>query len=160
MFIYNLYEAGLGRWPAYAEYAADRRQVVGGPQLEAEKQAFAENFVKRAEFITRYQSNTTAESFVDALLASAPVYGSGLSEQRIGLISTYSSGGSMELSRALVLRAIADNAEFIQAQYNGAFVLTEYFSYLRRDPDREGYNFWFNALNNSGAGDRGNYHGM
>lgn len=158
-FIYNLYEAALSRRPAYTEFAADRRQVLGGPGLEAEKQAFAENFVKRADFITRYQSNSTAESFVDALLASAPVDGSGLSGQRSDLISIYNFGASMELSRALVLRAIADDAAFKQAQYNGAFVLTEYFSYLRRDPDRDGYDFWVNMLNNGGNGDR-DYHGM
>jgi len=159
-FIYNFYEAALSRWPAYAEYAVDRRQVLGGRELEAEKQAFAESFVRRPQFITRYQSNTTAESFVDALLAGAPVNGSGLGGQRSGLISTYNLGASMELSRVLVLRAIADHAGFKQSQYNGAFVLTEYFSYLRRDPDRAGYDFWLNLLNNSEKPDSSNYHGM
>jgi len=33
----------------------------------------------------------------------------------------------------LVVSGIADNATFKQAEYNSAFVLTEYFSYLRRD---------------------------
>jgi hypothetical protein len=48
-----------------------------------------------------------------------------------------------------VLRAIADNAAFKQTQYNAAFVLTEYFGYLRRDAERDGFNFWLNVLNNS-----------
>jgi hypothetical protein len=38
-----------------------------------------------------------------------------------------------------------------------AFVLTEYFAYLHRDPDQGGYDFWLNALNNS---EPGNYRGM
>ena len=55
------------------------------------------------------------------------------------------------------MRAIADNAVFKQSQYNQAFVLTEYFGYLRRDPDPGGYTFWLNVLN---VGDPGNYRGM
>jgi hypothetical protein len=40
---------------------------------------------------------------------------------------------------------------------NGAFVLMEYFGYLRRDPnagpdnDMSGYNFWLNKLNQFGG---------
>jgi len=48
------------------------------------------------------------------------------------------------------------NAEFRQSQYNSAFVLMEYFGYLRRDADASGYQFWLNALNNA----PGNYRGM
>jgi len=68
-FIYNLYEGSLSRRPEYGEYAIDRQQVVGGPHLEAEKQAFAESFVQRGEFIQKYPASSTAEGFVDALLA-------------------------------------------------------------------------------------------
>ena len=60
-------------------------------------------------------------------------------------------------SRATVLRAVADNAAFKQSQYNQAFVLTEYFAYLRRNIDQSGYDFWVQVLN---TGDPGNYRGM
>jgi hypothetical protein len=60
-------------------------------------------------------------------------------------------------SRAAVVRAVSDNTTFKQTQYNPAFVLTEYFGYLRRDSDQAGYNFWLNVLNN---GDPNNYKGM
>src|SRR5215813_6390200 len=63
-FVYGLYKGALGRRPLYGEYAADRSQVVGGSNLEARRQAFAESFVRRTEFVQRYESNTTAESFV------------------------------------------------------------------------------------------------
>ena len=33
----------------------------------------------------------------------------------------------------------------------------EYFGYLGRDPEREGYNFWLNVLDNR---EPGNYRGM
>ena len=66
---------------------------------------------------------------------------------------------SMQESKSYV-KAMADNAAFKQAQYNQEFVLTEYFAYLRRDPEPDGYNFWLNVLNNSGVGNPGAYRGM
>jgi hypothetical protein len=83
--------------------------------------------------------------------------GADLSDQRNALITTYNSGTGLDNSRALVLRALADEIEFKRTQYNAAFVLTEYFGYLHRDPDQEGYNFWINVLNNH---EQGNYRGM
>ncbi len=60
-------------------------------------------------------------------------------------------------SRAAVVRSLADNAAFKQTQYNRAFVLTEYFAYLKRDVDQSGYDFWVGVLT---TGDAGNYRGM
>ena len=52
---------------------------------------------------------------------------------------------------------VADDAVFQQAEFNPAFVLTEYFGYLRRDPDQGGYDFWLDVLNNRVPG---NYRSM
>jgi uncharacterized protein (TIGR03118 family) len=54
--------------------------------------------------------------------------------------------GSTE-TRATVLRKIAESEEFRNNETNAAFVLMEYFGYLRRDADVAGYNFWLNKLN-------------
>jgi uncharacterized protein (TIGR03118 family) len=51
------------------------------------------------------------------------------------------------LTRAQVLRQIAENEEFSSNEFNSAFVTMEYFGYLRRDPDTAGFNFWLNKLN-------------
>ena len=136
-FIYNLYQGALSRRPAFAEYAIDRQQVVGGPNLEAEKQAFAESFVQRGEFMQKYQTNSTAEGFVDALLANLrQTSGVDLGSQRDSLIARYNTGANQTQSRSFVLRDVTENAATRDANYNAAFVLTEYFGYLRRDPDR------------------------
>jgi photosystem II stability/assembly factor-like uncharacterized protein len=156
-FIYELYLDALGRQPTFAEYSADRMQVVGGPTLEAQKQAFAAAFVARAEFATKYASNTTAESFVDALLATVLSSGVNLSGQRTSLIDRYNTGTSQTESRALVVREVAENAALRAAHYNAAFVLVEYFAYLQRNPDQQGYDFWLNVLNARAAN---NYRGM
>ena len=55
------------------------------------------------------------------------------------------------------MRQLADDSLYAQAVYNPSFVLNEYFSYLRRDPDQPGYTFWLNVLNNR---DPNNYRGM
>jgi hypothetical protein len=80
-----------------------------------------------------------------------------LSSQRETLLARYREGATQNESRALVLRGVAGNAVFKRAQYNGAFVLTEYFSYLRRDAESAGFEFWLNVLNTKTPG---NYRGM
>ncbi|MET0626776.1 MAG: Calx-beta domain-containing protein, partial [Pyrinomonadaceae bacterium] len=54
---------------------------------------------------------------------------------------------SQILTRAQVLRVVAEFDELKAAEFNRAFVLMEYFGYLRRDPDEDGYNFWLSKLN-------------
>jgi hypothetical protein len=52
-----------------------------------------------------------------------------------------------------VLLDVAGDAAFVQKEFNPAFVLMEYFGYLRRNPDdppdsgMSGYNFWLAKLN-------------
>ena len=92
-----------------------------------------------------------------ALIESVQSSGMNLSGERTNLISIYNQASDLVTSRAAVVRSLADNAAFKQSQYNQAFVLTEYFSYLRRDIDQRGYNFWVQVLT---TGDPGNYRGM
>jgi hypothetical protein len=55
-------------------------------------------------------------------------------------------------ARGRALRRVAENSVLTQRRFNRAFVLMEYFGYLRRDPssgqDRDfaGYNFWLDKL--------------
>src|SRR5207249_9040350 len=55
--------------------------------------------------------------------------------------------------RARALRRVAENAILAQKEFDPAFVLMQYFGYLRRDPnsgsdrDFSGYNFWLTKLN-------------
>jgi hypothetical protein len=157
-FIYDMYKGTLGRKPVFNEYSADRKQVVGGSTLTAQKAAFADSFVQRTEFVQKYQGQTTADSFVDGLLQNVQQSSQlDLGAQRAGLINQYNSGGTLEQSRSLVLRSLADDSSLKQKEYNAAFVLTEYFGYLRRNPEPEGYDFWLNVVTN---GDAGNYRGM
>lgn len=58
---------------------------------------------------------------------------------------------NMTLTRATVLRTIAETQALNDREFNAAFVTMEYFGYLRRDPDTSGFNFWLNKLNSFGG---------
>jgi subtilisin family serine protease len=154
-FVYRLYKGGLARRPSHQEFNSDRAQVVEGPNLEATKQALALAFVQRAEFISKYAGQTTAESFVDSLLSS--IQQSSNVALRDALIAKYNTGANMNQSRALALRDAIDYATFVSAEYNPAFVLMQYFGYLQRDIDQGGYDFWLGIVNNPSVA---NYHSM
>jgi hypothetical protein len=57
------------------------------------------------------------------------------------------------MTRAQAFRSVVEDTDFNRREFNRAFVLMEYFGYLRRNPDDtpdtdfSGYNFWLNKLN-------------
>jgi hypothetical protein len=116
--------------------------------LENNKQAFTTEFVQRSRFITAFPSTMTPAQFVDKLNANT---GNPLSQtERNQLISDLSTNAK---TRAQVLRAVAEDADLNNAEFNRAFVLMQYFGYLRRNPndpqdtDYTGYDFWLTKLN-------------
>jgi hypothetical protein len=156
-FVYRMFKGSLGRRPTYSEFGTDRRQVVEGPTLEQTKQAYALAFVQRQEFVTKYNGQTNRDAFVNALIATISTT-SGVNVPFSTLAAAYDTGGGdMNLSRARAVRAAIDEGAFMSAEYNPAFVLMQYFGYLRRDPDQGGYDFWLDVLNNREVN---NYRGM
>jgi hypothetical protein len=116
--------------------------------LENNKRAFLSAFVQRQRFTNAFPPAMSAGEFVDKLNSNA---GNPLSQtERDQLVSDLSGG---RRSRADVLRAIAENPKLVQAEFNRAFVLMQYFGYLRRNPNDApdgnfvGYNFWLDKLN-------------
>jgi hypothetical protein len=117
-------------------------------QLENNKQAFTAEFVQRSRFTAAFPANMTAAQFVDTLNGNA---GSALSvTERNQLVNELTTGAK---TRAQVLRAVAEDADLNSAEFNRAFVLMQYFGYLRRNPndpqdtDYTGYDFWLGKLN-------------
>jgi hypothetical protein len=123
-------------------------------KLEANTVAFINAFVERQEFKTTYPAQLTPAQYVDNLNTLA---GGALStSERNALVNGLTAG---QETRATVLRKIAEDEDFTNAEFNRAFVLMQYFGYLRRNPDDppdlnfNGYDFWLTKLNSFG----GNY---
>jgi hypothetical protein len=116
--------------------------------LENNKQAFTAEFVQRARFTTAFPTSMTPAQFVDKLNANG---GNPLSTaERNQLVNDLATNAK---TRAQVLRAVAEDSDLNSAEFNRAFVLMQYFGYLRRNPndpqdtDYTGYEFWLTKLN-------------
>ncbi len=143
VFLHGLYTAALGRRPRFVEFENDRNAIVShSAEVEAGRLALALNFVQRPEFQKRYPESMKAAEFVDQLLAGMSV---DVKVEREALLVMFD--GTISSRAAIVAKAVANQA-FVDAQYNQAFVMTQYFSYLRRDPDETGLNFWVGVLKN------------
>ena len=141
----------------YREFMRDTQAISKGvivnspgyeALLEANKRAYFIDFVRNPEFLGTYPGTQSPADFVDAL--NANMGGMLTSTQRNDLVS-----GLLQLkeTRATVLRKIAENPAFTSAEFNRAFVLMQYFGYLRRNvddpPDKDfaGFDFWLGKLN-------------
>jgi len=172
-FVYRFYKGALtgvlnydggspGRFPFYSEFIRDVRQVAAGivvnnklsaERIEANRAAFAEQFVGRIG-LEAY----TNQQYVDRLFQITTI--TPTAAERQALIDGLNNNTE---SRATVLRKVVDGTRvlaegqeefqtrygkaFYDQEFNRAFVLMEYFGYLRRDPDTPGYNHWLGKLN-------------
>jgi hypothetical protein len=146
-FVYRFYSTALGQKPDYASFAPDLGRVSGfldATQLEAAKNQFASDFVSRPAFAP-YATMTNAQ-YVDALSQTAGVT---LSNGQ-ALVASLEAG---TLTRAQALRQIAESGDVYVKYYNQAFVVMEYFGYLRRDPDLLYLN-WISVLDANPADSR------
>jgi hypothetical protein len=127
--------------------------------LDNNKNAYASEFVQTTRFITAFPTAMSPAAFVDQLNTRA---GNVLTPaQRTTAINLF--GGAVDTSsttaRAQAVRQVAENQTLFNNENNRAFVLAEYFGYLRRNPndapenglDYTGYEFWLNKLNQPGA---------
>jgi hypothetical protein len=161
--VYRTYKAAYGNLPGtpvpirLIDFLPDTQEIGQGvvvgvgdwqTKLENNKNAFMAEFVMRPRFMTAYPPSLTAAQFVDMLNQNA---GGPLSTaERDQLVNDLKSGAK---TRAQVLRAVAEDSDLARQEFNKAFVLMQYFGYLRRNPDDapdfnfDGYNFWLNKLN-------------
>ncbi|HZH91940.1 MAG TPA: DUF4214 domain-containing protein [Pyrinomonadaceae bacterium] len=143
--VYLFYKVSLGRLPLYSEIIPDMRRLTGATAEEvfARRLAFANEWVERPEFKTRFPETLSPEAFVDKLLgATGVVLG--------GNITRNSLAGDLNTrtrTRAEVLMALVEHPSIDARERNGAFVAMQYFGYLRRDPEEAGYNNWLAYLN-------------
>jgi hypothetical protein len=146
----------------FNEFLPDTQQIGDGvvvgalgwqQVLETNKQAFVADFVQRSRFTTALPTSLTPAQFVDQINANAGnVLSAGERATAIGLFA--GAGNTSNLTaRAQALRQVAEDQNFQSAEFNRAFVLIQYFGYLRRNPndgpdtDHTGFDFWLTKLN-------------
>ncbi|HST52493.1 MAG TPA: PQQ-dependent sugar dehydrogenase [Pyrinomonadaceae bacterium] len=152
----RLYKESFARRPRYDEFVPDTQEVERGvvvgqgnwqQQLDANKQAFADEWVARPAFKSAFDAMSN-QDFVNALYANAGV--TPQASESAALVAALDTNAK---TRSRVLLDVAGDAAFVQKEFNPAFVLMEYFGYLRRNPDDppdsdlSGYNFWLAKLN-------------
>ncbi|HKR00452.1 MAG TPA: Calx-beta domain-containing protein, partial [Pyrinomonadaceae bacterium] len=150
-YLYRFYSVSFGRIPRYAELAKDMSRTSGfqsTEQQEANKALFAEDFLTRQEFRDRYEQLTDPADYINALVNTAGV----ILPDKDSLINALRGG---QMTRAQALRAITESPEVRAKFYTEAFVVMQYFGYLRRDPDAL-YLEWIRIMNETG----GDYRGM
>jgi hypothetical protein len=154
--VHRLYETSFNRIPSYREFMQGSQKIGRGlvvgesgweAKLEASKQAFLNEWMNCQAFHEAFDSKSNTE-YVDALFANARLVPADFHRQ--ALINDLDNH---VITRAQALRTVAEDPILIFAQTNRAFVLMQYFGYLRRNPndppdtDFSGYNFWLAKLN-------------
>jgi cytochrome c peroxidase len=173
---YRMYKGSLGRRPTFEEFGNDQQNLTQGivvnnslfpAIIDQNKRSFAIAFTQRADFAAIYGAlDNTA--YINKLFETTGINAS--SGDRTALVSALNAGSE---TRASALQKIidgivvgADGAPQFQTRYgedfyikefNAAFVLMEYFGYLRRDPDEDGYNFWKAKLDSFSPTIQGTY---
>ncbi|MET0649710.1 MAG: VWA domain-containing protein [Pyrinomonadaceae bacterium] len=142
----------------YRDFIRDARRlgegvVVGQAgsdlRLEQNKQAYAEQIVTSPQFVALYPEALTGAQLVDNLFTAAVV--TPTAAERQAAINAFGAGGVA--GRTAAVRSVSDSASLRSAEFNSAFVLAQYFGYLRRNPtdapdnNDVGYQFWLAKLN-------------
>ncbi|HEU4597658.1 MAG TPA: DUF4214 domain-containing protein [Pyrinomonadaceae bacterium] len=128
---------GLGDWPA---------------RLETNKRAFFLGWVQRPEFLAQFPAGMSPGEFAAALNRNA---GFVLTQAEFDQLVSDLTSNNNTAGRAAAVRRVAENAELGRRELNKAFVLMQYFGYLRRNPDDlpdadfRGWQFWRQKLDDA-----------
>ena len=155
-YVFRFYKVGFNRLPEYLEVVSDMSFVAGqtAEEVYARKAELATLFTERAEFKAAYAGMTNAQ-YVAALMGryglqqvTTPDPGQPDTGGKVTLTSTELTNrlNSNTLTRAQVLRAVADSDAVGASEFNNAFVGMQYYGYLRRKPDDAGFQAWLLVL--------------
>lgn len=150
----------------FQDFLPDSQQIGQGvqvgvgnwqKQLEDNKVAYAVDFVTRPRFINAFPLSMTAAEFVAKL--DQTTKGILSNDDKAQLITLLGATPADAQKRASAMRQVADDAELRQRELNRAFVLMQYYGYMRRNPDDPqdtdftGWRYWLDKLESFG----GNY---
>jgi hypothetical protein len=149
--------------PGFTEWLRDTQAVQRGvivgqgdwqTTLNANRLAFMQDFVMRAEFVALYPTTDTPTQHINKLYSHA-LSRSPSATELSNALSLFAGAGTAgdATARGQALLQVTQASDFISRELPRAFVQMEYFGYLRRNPNDppdnnfNGYNFWLNKLN-------------
>jgi hypothetical protein len=134
-FAFRFYMVSFNQRPTYAQFMPDMADVGGQKspaEEEASKVAFADAFVQRPAFLSKYPG-LSGQPLADALLETA------------GLPPGSYTAGSQ--TNGQILRGISQSPAAFNKFLTEGTVSILYFGFTRRDPDTTGYQNNVNTLN-------------
>ena len=167
--VHRTYRAAYGDLPGKPvplvldEFLPDTRQlgegvVVGRDgwqgRLAANQTAYFLRFVTTGRFLSKYPESLDGDAFTRAIYATAGVE---LSNEDLDNALQAFRVLSPTAARAGVLQKLVESETLRRRETSRAFVLMQYFGYLRRDPDAapdanfSGYQFWLSKLEEFGG---------
>ncbi len=148
--VYRTYKVAYGNLAGapvpirFNELLPDTQQIAQGvvvgqsgweQALETNKQNFMTSFVQRSRFASAYPNSMTVQQFVDALYTNAGIVPTSAPNRPKAISEFNSTTPADPAARARALRDVAEDAMLTQQEFNRAFVLMQYFGYLRRNPN-------------------------
>ena len=154
LFLNSLYSSSLGRRPRLTEFESDRTALMSDTEdQERARTALVTAFVQRPEFKRKYPATMKPAEFVDAVLATVThTSGVDLTADKDALVALLEDPNA---GRAVVLNRLATRTEIVDAHYNQTLVMTQFFAFLRRDPDDAGFASSLTMLKNKPLRDPG-----
>ncbi len=155
-YVFRFYKLAFDRLPQYVEIISDMSFVSGTTPEEvfARKGQLATNFTQRQEFLTNFGALSNQDYVLQLLnryqlsqvTTPDPAAPDGTNKVTLTTADLTNQLTGGVLTRAQVLRAIADSDELLSLEFNRAFVAMQYYGYLRRTPETAGYNSWLAYL--------------
>jgi hypothetical protein len=148
----------------FAEFLAGKVTIGAGvvvgqgdwqTQLDNNKQDFVRALIRTDRFNTAFPTTMSPAEYVDKMNQNAGnVLSPGERNDAIALFNGISNSDDIRARRHALL-AVADDPDLVANERNKAFVLCQYYGYLRRNPDDPpdkpgdytGYDFWLTKLN-------------
>jgi len=176
VYLIDFYRVAFNRLPHYPEFPVDLASITGATAAEANarRAAFAANFVQRPEFTSTYGAMTNS-AYVNALMNGGlgqgynlisivtpdPLNPDGPTKITLTTNDLINGLNGGTLTKAQVLRAIVQSDQISLAlEVVNAFVASQYYGYLRREPDAVGFNGWVTYLKNNPNDFRTMVHGF
>jgi hypothetical protein len=155
-YVFRFYKVAFTRLPEYSEIVSDMSFVAGATAEEvfSRKAQLAARVTERAEFKSAYAGMSDSQ-YVTTLLGRYgltqittpdPAKPDGATKVTLTNTDLTNRLNAGTLTRAQVLRALADSDEVGRQELNNAFVSMQYYGYLRRKPDPAGLQAWLGVL--------------